>query len=321
MKILAMKSLSRRVLKSLFDSYPHGVAVAEVGESVSGIVTHNSALETLTGYSQKDILGKHLLFLTGKAASQEALEEVERALETQTACSVFLVGCTSDGEAIYFDLDLSPIQDGKGKTTHFVGFYRPRQEVAATTSTPKIPVTRTEVELLVKNDKLTGIHSRQYFDELYERHWRIARRDQRPVSVFILEPDFFKEFTSSFGPAAVNGCLRQVARVIDGSFRRAGDVGARFTNHQFIASVIDLTAEQALEYGSAIARRIRELHIHHPKSPIAKHLTISVGIASALPTEGLDPWSIVDLAKGCLEDAQGLGHDRVCINSESTKDT
>ena len=106
-----MKTLSRRVLKGLFDAYPEGVAIAEVGESVSGIVSFNPALQTISGFSSDAILGKSLLFLAGQATNQEALEEVERAVEARIPCSVFLCGFGNDGEAVCFDFDLVPIRD------------------------------------------------------------------------------------------------------------------------------------------------------------------------------------------------------------------
>ena len=302
-----MKQLSRRILKDLFNSYPQGVAIVEV-QKPDQIVSVNASLELICGYTRPEIIGQGLFFFAESIDQETALSHLAEVRDSGDSKTVPTAVVRENGDRINVDVRLEPIQDARGRTTHIAAFYEQRLQ-------PNVELVDAShgADRIVRRDKVTGLLSRQFFDDLYPRQWRLARREQQPISVLMFEPDFFSEFSEKFGIAAVNGCLRKVGALIDGSFRRPGDLVARYEDNCFVVAALNAELEDVRRHAESVAQRVRGHCIHHPRSPISKYLTLSVGVAACVPQRNHDANAVLRESLQALQQAKDFGCDRIVI--------
>ncbi len=130
---------------------------------------------------------------------------------------------------------------------------------------------------------MTGLANRSAFDEVLERDWSIARREQRRIGVIVFSVDCLAEYREIFGRHTTDSLLRKVGHAIAGTLRRAGDVGARIGHNQFVVLVGDPDGSQASACAKLIAAKVRNLAILNPRSKVSRYATVSFGIASEVP--------------------------------------
>lgn len=171
-----------------------------------------------------------------------------------------------------------------------------------------------EGQLLAENavrDGLTGLHNRRWLDDHLHRVWQQCLRDQKSVALLFGDIDSFKLYNDHYGHQAGDEALKAVATVLTGYVRRPLDMVARFGGEEFAVVLFDATPEYALRVGLEVKQAIRRLAIAHAESAVAPMLTISIGIASAPPTAGLDAARLLSLADQALYAAKRGGRNSV----------
>ena len=160
-------------------------------------------------------------------------------------------------------------------------------------------------------DPLTGLANRRQLGQVLERQWRHAQATGRSIAVAMVDIDNFKEYNDRYGHPAGDRCLRRVASVLNENVR-ATDVVARYGGEEFVIVMpgIDLTA------AARIAQRIRlavaALDQPHERSPF-EVVTISVGVAAAVPSDTASPEHLVGLADSQLYAAKRAGRNQVAF--------
>jgi diguanylate cyclase (GGDEF)-like protein len=173
---------------------------------------------------------------------------------------------------------------------------------------------RQLLQAMANVDALTGIANRRQFDEFLAAECRRAVRSAQPLSVALIDVDFFKQFNDRYGHAAGDKALHTVAQVLHAGMRRTGDLAARYGGEEFALVMVDTAAGSALAFMESARQAIRALAIPHDRSTVAPILTISAGIATA--TEGspgipLQSGPLLRLADQHLYRAKAAGRDRV----------
>lgn len=170
-----------------------------------------------------------------------------------------------------------------------------------------------QLEQLAILDGLTGIYNHRHFQESLSNEWRRAQRNKKPVSLIMIDIDFFKNFNDSYGHPIGDECLKAVARAIKQSVNRPGDLVARYGGEEFVA----ILPEAALEGAALIAERMRaaveELKFPHRYSRIADHVTVSLGVASFVPARESSPDMLITAADKALYAAKEAGRNRMQI--------
>ena len=159
-------------------------------------------------------------------------------------------------------------------------------------------------------DPLTGLFNRRFLEESLERECRRSVRAGRPLSILMLDIDFFKQFNDTFGHDAGDAVLREVGAVTRSVFR-GEDVACRYGGEEFALVLADTTAEGALQRANALRDRVREISMTFRRQTLGP-LSISVGIAT-LPEHGVDGASLIHAADLALYRAKREGRDRVVI--------
>ncbi len=170
---------------------------------------------------------------------------------------------------------------------------------------------QTILQDLSRRDGLTGLANRRHFDESLEREWKRALREKAPLSIIMCDIDFFKDFNDAYGHQNGDDCLRAVARVLEEVLHRPLDVAARYGGEEFVAILPGTDREGALAVAESIRSGIEALAIPHTSSSAAPVVTISLGVASAIPTPEGTAAEILAAADRALYRAKGQGRNRV----------
>ena len=163
---------------------------------------------------------------------------------------------------------------------------------------------------LVTVDALTGVANRRHFDRSLERELRRTRRDAQPLSLIFLDLDEFKRFNDTYGHARGDEILRNVARTLNETFRRAGDFVARYGGEEFAVVLPGLDARRAALYAERLRRRIWQEAISFEVCTNGR-VTISAGVATVTPPMVATPDELLRAADKALYRAKCLGRNQV----------
>lgn len=166
------------------------------------------------------------------------------------------------------------------------------------------------LQVLAEVDGLTGIANRRRFDEALQAEWQRAQRTRRPLSLLLADVDFFKQFNDAYGHAAGDACLRRVADALNGCLRRPADLCARYGGEEFALVLPETDAAGARQVGEAGRVAVQALDIAHTGSPYRK-VSLSVGVACAVPAPDSEPTQLADAADRALYGAKKAGRNRV----------
>lgn len=167
------------------------------------------------------------------------------------------------------------------------------------------------LEGLANVDSLTGAYNRRFFDELYAREWNRALRESEPLSVILVDIDFFKQFNDLYGHLAGDDCLKKVAGIISGNTQRGTDLVARFGGEEFVLVLPNTDGAGAAIMAERLRRLVEEMEIPHSGSQGIGRVTISLGLAGGVPRRGDSAKELLDAADRALYRAKEAGRNRV----------
>lgn len=147
---------------------------------------------------------------------------------------------------------------------------------------------RERLEELATIDPLTGIANRRVLDRILPETWREAHRQGRPLSMLMLDIDYFKSFNDAYGHLAGDHALRSVAEVIARALPgRPGDLAARYGGEEFVVLLPGSDKVAAAGIAESIRDEVAGLRIAH-RAARGEHivLTVSAGVAQAEPGMG-----------------------------------
>jgi diguanylate cyclase (GGDEF)-like protein/PAS domain S-box-containing protein len=270
--------------RSIVDSAPEGIVICEHQGKDYPVVYANAAFERLSGYSLAELIGADLRRLQGNDREQHGRQRLRRSLEKGESARALLRNYRKDGTQFWNEIFIEPLRDASGAITHVVGFHRDIGERA------RDPVERVREEKpkpglpsWMREDRTSGLYTRAYFEELLQHDWRIAQREARVLTMLMFDIDALAAYNDTFGRVAGDACIRRVASVIAGGFRRGSDVVARWEGGSYCALVRAADAAQGAAYAASVSQRVLEQHIHHPRATRSRFVTVSASLASLVP--------------------------------------
>jgi two-component system cell cycle response regulator len=306
-----MQQLDATFLQRILDSAPEGIAICDAAAADQPVLYVNAALEQMTGYAAAELAGANLRILQGEDRDQEGIRKLRDAVARGEPCRVVLRNYRKNGELLWNELTLQPMRDASGALTHFVAYYRDAS--GRLKQTDKVP---EGVPTWLREDRVTGLSSRAWFNELMAREWRMARRDDRPLTLALFDIDAMASYNATFGRPAGDACLRRIGRHIAGVFRRGTDVVGVWGEgcigvlavHRDGAGV-----QGVVDHATLTVRRVAEMHIHHPRAPLQKVVTVTAGLATVTPSRTEEePARLIERAENALRDAKH--HMRGALN-------
>src|SRR6202142_3184865 len=299
--------------RRLVDSSPEGGVLVHAQGSDHPVIYVNPAFEALTGYSAAELVGRNLRLLQADDREQDGRHRLRDALSRGETCRVLLRNYRKDGTMFWNEMTVLPLRHPDGCVTHYAGHHRDageRLRIDPKVSKDSLSGAHQPTAIAVRDDRLTGLYTLSYLEELLKRDWSIAHREQRSIAVFAVDIDALDLYNATFGRAAGDSTIRRVAHIVSGCLRRSSDVTARIDGGSLIAFAPGLTHEQALRVGHLMAERVRELRIHHPRSAILRYVSVSVGVCAAVPDSADSPSSLLEKSQQQLQIAKKAGRNQ-----------
>jgi diguanylate cyclase (GGDEF)-like protein len=171
---------------------------------------------------------------------------------------------------------------------------------------------KNKLEALSNTDGLTGIANRRAFDSMLAQEWKRGHRAGTPLALIMLDVDYFKKFNDSYGHPAGDRCLQALAQALAKAGRRAGELAVRYGGEEFVMLLPNTNGHDALETARHIQQEVWSLALPHTETPTGI-VTVSLGVASLVPSMQLCPEDLVQQADSALYGAKLSG--RNCVRS------
>lgn len=173
------------------------------------------------------------------------------------------------------------------------------------------------LEKLSSLDGLTGIANRRQFDTVLNKEWNRAIRNRIPISLVMLDIDYFKHYNDTYGHQKGDSCLKLVAQILHDNEKRPADLAARYGGEEFGVILPETDLHGATEIATTILQAIRNATIPHKTSTVSKCLTASLGVASMTAERGKQPDILISHADQALYQAKEEGRNRVVVKRGS----
>jgi len=177
--------------------------------------------------------------------------------------------------------------------------------------TKQLAEANETLKQLSLRDGLTGVANRRHFDEVLADEWRRAQRYGHPLSVALLDVDYFKNYNDTYGHLRGDDCLRLVAETAQSTLRRPGDFIARYGGEEFALILPDTPRDGASSVVEGVRSAIEQLRISHVTSLCKDVVTVSIGIATFNLETDMSLEDLMKQADAALYRAKADGRNRM----------
>ncbi|TLY53794.1 MAG: PAS domain S-box protein [Gammaproteobacteria bacterium] len=203
-----MNSWSAEAWRRVVESSPEGIVICDAAARECPVLFVNPAFVDMCGYPAAALLGTNLRILQGTDRDQEARTRLREALDRGEPARVLVRNYRPDGSLFWNEMVVQPVRSAAGQLTHFIGYHRDASErLKAAERTP------AGLPPWLREDRLTGLHSRAYFQELLQRDWVLAQRDSHEIGLTLFDIDDLGAYNDKFDRSAGDACIRRVALV------------------------------------------------------------------------------------------------------------
>lgn len=151
----------------------------------------------------------------------------------------------------------------------------------------ELELANKRLKRLSLTDGLTGVYNRAMFDKTLKAEWDRCRRYAVPLSIFMTDIDYFKSYNDNYGHQAGDDCIKRVALALSAVAKRSSDLVARYGGDEFSVILPYMDGNKAMQLAVIMRSELDRLHVPHAFSEVADHVTISIGIHTAIPSDKL----------------------------------
>lgn len=168
-----------------------------------------------------------------------------------------------------------------------------------------------KLEALSMVDGLTGIANRRRFDAHLQAEWTRLAAARAPLALLLVDADAFKLLNDVGGHLHGDECLRALARLCERACETPADLAARFGGEELVLLLPERDERAALAIAENLRRAVEAAAIPHRASPIAPHVTVSIGVAAMVPAAARPPELLIAAADRAMYAAKLQGRNRV----------
>jgi diguanylate cyclase (GGDEF)-like protein len=173
-----------------------------------------------------------------------------------------------------------------------------------------------KLELLANLDGLTQIANRRRFDNYLALEWQRHQREQHSLTLVFIDIDYFKRYNDTYGHQGGDDCLMRVAQAIAKVPQRPTDLVARYGGEEFAVILSNTNLEGGMKVATAIQTQVLNLKVPHQSSDVSEYVTLSIGVASLVPTLELSLETLIANADEALYTAKSQGRNRAIYLSK-----
>jgi diguanylate cyclase (GGDEF)-like protein/PAS domain S-box-containing protein len=215
---------------------------------------------------------------------------------------------TKDGGYVWLRDVVHVVRTPEGGVDSLVGFMFDISERKRTEE--KLARLQKELEDLSFKDGLTGAGNRRMFDAVMHREWSAHQASGKPLSLIMIDIDFFKAYNDYYGHIQGDECLKRIASVLTGG-ARPNDFLGRFGGEEFVFVLPDTDADAALQHAQRCRELIGEADLVHVRSPHNQRVTASFGVGTIVPGASMDTTAFINLIDAQLYQAKDNGRNRI----------
>ncbi|MEM9101542.1 MAG: diguanylate cyclase [Pseudomonadota bacterium] len=168
----------------------------------------------------------------------------------------------------------------------------------------------SRLKTLIELDTLTQISNRRGFDNKLEAEWKRSLKRSHSVALILFDVDYFKQYNDTYGHDLGDKCLQSLAEAVDSTLTRPTDLLARYGGEEFAVLLPETGLDDAVYVAERIRHCVVELKIPHISSGIAKHVTVSCGVAVMVPSEKNHIDDLIQQADHALYTSKYNGRNR-----------
>lgn len=305
---------SKERLYSILDFLDAGIAFVDIERRYRFV---NRFYEVRFNRTQASMLGKHVWEVIGVEAYNGVKNYIDLALQGEP--QTFDFGVTyENGQHVYLNGSLTPAYNRKQQV---IGYYlfvfditdRHRLEQS-------LKAANTELKHLATLDGLTHIANRRQFDHYLKQAWQSSSRSQQPLSLIMLDIDYFKRYNDYYGHQLGDECLIKIAQTVAATIHRETDLVARYGGEEFAIILPNTNLSGAIVVAEQVQGAVRSLDISHAYSDVSDIISISLGISCLVATRDRLPKHIIASADRALYAAKQQGRDRYAIDGDCTSE-
>lgn len=173
---------------------------------------------------------------------------------------------------------------------------------------------------LANVDGLTGLANRRRFDDYLNTQWINLAQEESPLSLILCDIDFFKLYNDQYGHPAGDLCIQRVGGVLTDKAQKNQDLVARYGGEEFAVIMPNTHVAGAVHVAGIMQTSVRGLQIVHDGSGVSRYVTLSMGVASIIPTWESSPSDLIVTADKALYQAKAEGRDRIILKSVLVSD-
>jgi diguanylate cyclase (GGDEF)-like protein len=201
------------------------------------------------------------------------------------------------------------VRNENGETDSLVGFMFDISERKK--AEEELISLQRELETFSFKDGLTGIANRRRFDMAVDLEWASARRSRQPLSLILLDVDFFKQYNDRYGHTQGDECLKKLAQSLSQAATRPRDIAARFGGEEFVLLMPETDKNAARHVAELCQRMVEKLNLPHETSLASKFVTVSMGVGTINSISESEPTSFIDAVDKLMYAAKHNGRNRM----------
>jgi len=163
-------------------------------------------------------------------------------------------------------------------------------------------------------DGLTGIYNRRYFDLIIEKEWKRGLREKQKISIILADIDYFKLYNDNYGHLEGDNCLRIIACKLQEVIKRPADLLARYGGEEFVILLPNTDQKGAYKIAKDLQKKVRSLCINHNFSNVGNVVTLSIGVATAVPDIDSKYQNLIEHADKAMYIAKSNGRNQIVIS-------
>ena len=219
---------------------------------------------------------------------------------------------TRDGDYVWIRDVVHVLRNDDGEVEALVGFMFDISERKKTEQ--ELAALQRQLEEYSFKDGLTGVANRRMFDKVMEESWNDALRRRQPLSMLLLDIDYFKQYNDLHGHLAGDECLRRVGRILQSAARRSSDFVARFGGEEFVVVMPETDRSAAIMVAERCRTLLLKEQIAHGASGVGQLVTVSIGLGTITPGRDDNLTDFLKRVDERLYQAKNGGRNRMVIN-------
>ena len=322
-KEIALQHKEKAELATELDSYIQAIgqhALISVADADGNIIEANDKFCKAMGYSRNELLGQNHRIVSSGMHEKSFFEEMWATITSGRNWHGEVCDRTKNGELHWLDSTIVPIKNADKQIERYLSVrvditQRKKYESGIEKENRLLTDSNIKLEELSQIDALTGLGNRRCFDDAMASFTSAENQTDAILTLILCDIDYFKNYNDLYGHQMGDVCLQKIAKSIELSFTREGDVVTRYGGEEFAIILSNVKKETAIMLAERMRANIEVLKLEHGDSSVADVVTVSVGLVTQKLDKHTTITNIFEKADNALYRSKNKGRNRVeCFN-------